>query len=253
MATQETTFTDTGRERVRRRPRGLDQSQTPAASSSSPVDWFDSPGSSPGARSTRGSGIKFDFLGIMNFTGVMSPFIISTFLLLLSLYNLDAKALVFLGGALIFSFIGALLKPLIGNATTTSSNCSVFRIPFANQQFDSPSLNSLFIAFTLMYLFMPMISNSTVNYGMLVTLLILFFINAWYSITNKCTTGLGAFLGGVLGLGFGLAWWAIFHYAGYRDLLYFEPVTSNNVICNRPSRQTFKCSVYKNGQLLKNL
>lgn len=201
----------------------------------------------------QGAGIKFDFRGIMNFTGIMSPFIISTFLLLLSLYNLDIKALVFLGGVLIFSFIGTLLKPLIGNETITARNCSVFNIPFANQQYDSPSLNSLFIAFTLMYMFMPMISNNTVNYGMLITLLVLFFINGWYSVTSRCTTTLGAFLGGVLGLGFGVAWWALFHYTGHRELLYFEPVSSNNVVCNRPTRQTFKCSVYKNGQLLKNL
>jgi hypothetical protein len=28
---------------------------------------------------------------------------------------------------------------------------------------------------------------------------------------------------------------------------------SNNVVCSRPKKQTFKCAVYKNGELIKNL
>ena len=29
-----------------------------------------------------------------------------------------------------------------------------------------------------------------------------------------------------------------------------QELQSNNIICARPSKQTFKCSVYKNGQLI---
>ena len=37
---------------------------------------------------------------------------------------------------------------------------------------------------------------------------------------------------------------------GNDNLLYFGKYTSNNVQCSKPSKQTFKCSVYKNGRLI---
>jgi hypothetical protein len=42
----------------------------------------------------------------------------------------------------------------------------------------------------------------------------------------------------------------LFHVSGYDSLLYFDELESNNVTCSRPSKQTFKCSVYKNGELI---
>ena len=35
-----------------------------------------------------------------------------------------------------------------------------------------------------------------------------------------------------------------------KEFLYFNELGSNNVVCKRPSEQTFKCSVYKNGELI---
>ena len=36
------------------------------------------------------------------------------------------------------------------------------------------------------------------------------------------------------------------------SLLYFDEFISNNVVCSRPTEQTFRCSVYKNGELISN-
>jgi len=33
-------------------------------------------------------------------------------------------------------------------------------------------------------------------------------------------------------------------------LLFFNAEPSNNVICARPKKQTFKCFVYKNGEVI---
>ena len=48
-------------------------------------------------------------------------------------------------------------------------------------------------------------------------------------------TSHGSFFGGVL---------------GHKDLLFYNEIISNNVICNRPAKQTFKCQVYKGGELV---
>jgi hypothetical protein len=98
-----------------------------------------------------------------------------------------------------------------------------------------------------------MISNDAMNYPVLISLVVLFCVDAFTKTQGKCTTGLGVFVGGLLGVVLGLAYWAIFHYAGMKSVLYFEPEGSNNVVCNRPSRQTFKCKVYKGGKLIGSL
>ena len=66
-----------------------------------------------------------------------------------------------------------------------------------------------------------------------------------------CTTPMGIFLGGLIGILSGIIYWAMLYYTESEKLLYFQPETSNNVVCNRPSKQTFRCKVYKNGKLIK--
>lgn len=199
--------------------------------------------------------MEFNLVNILQFFSYISPLLIGFFLVMGSLLNKDLKGIVYLGGVLIFSFIGMLMKPLIGSKSElrASQSCNLFDIPFANSQFNSPSFHSLFIAFTIIYLFMPMLSYRIFNYPIIIALVLLFCMNAFFKVQNKCTTGLGIFLGALFGIVFGIAYWAIFHYAGLKELLYFQPGPSNNVICNKPSKQTFKCKVYKNGKLVKNL
>ena len=54
----------------------------------------------------------------------------------------------------------------------------------------------------------------------------------------------------ILGILFGTVWVTIFWSAGKKDLLFYNELASNNVVCNKPSKQTFKCSVYKNGEII---
>ena len=42
-----------------------------------------------------------------------------------------------------------------------------------------------------------------------------------------------------------------FMYAGGSSkYLFFNEVSSNKEMCSQPNKQTFKCSVYKNGELI---
>jgi hypothetical protein len=40
------------------------------------------------------------------------------------------------------------------------------------------------------------------------------------------------------------------YYTGGQNLLFTTDTPSNKVACYRPSKQQFKCSVYKNGELI---
>ena len=70
---------------------------------------------------------------------------------------------------------------------------------------------------------------------------------------GKCNKLIDLIVGNILGAGIGVAYFFLFWASGNKNLLFGNSLDSNNVICNRPAKQTFKCAVYKNGQVVKNL
>jgi hypothetical protein len=197
------------------------------------------------------SGIELTFSNMIQLTAALSPILIAFFMLMLSFMNQNVKGLVFIAGALLASFINIFLLNMMKSEIhpNASLSCNIVNIPYLNR-YNSPSASSLFIAFTFAYLFLPMNYNKQMNYAVITALLILFAIDAGSKIINKCTTIGGAILGALAGFILGSMWYSVFHLVGADNLLYFDEMESNAVKCERPSKQTFKCSVYKNGALI---
>lgn len=197
--------------------------------------------------------IQLTFSNIMQLFSAISPLLLGFFLVMASLFNQDIKGLVYLGGVLLASIINIFLMNQIGSKRNPneSMSCNIVDIPYLTM-YNSPAPSSLFIAFTIAYLILPMKYNNQMNYVVLASLLCLYGLDAVTKIMNKCTTTGGSILGGLVGFILGASWFSVFHYSGYDSLLYFDELTSNKVTCSRPSKQTFKCSVYKNGQLISN-
>ena len=128
-------------------------------------------------------------------------------------------------------------------------SCSIFDIPHVSR-FNSPYPSCLIIAFTVAYLILPMKYNEQMNYPVLAFLLVILGIDIVTKVQNKCTTWAGSILGGLVGFLLGTIWYILFHVTGFDSLLYFDELRSDNVMCSQPSSQTFKCSVYQNGQLI---
>jgi hypothetical protein len=78
-------------------------------------------------------------------------------------------------------------------------------------------------------------------------LIILF--DAIWNIGNGCYTLVDIALSLTLGGVFGIMWAYIISESGMTKLQYFNKV-SGNAECSRPAKNTFKCSVYKNGKLV---
>ena len=195
--------------------------------------------------------IELTVTNVLQLTSAILPFMITFFMLMLSLMNQDVKGIVFIAGAVLASVLNIFLRNALQSEPDPEAamTCTLIDIPYINR-YNSPSSNSLYIAFTCAYLFLPMLYNSHLNYAIISALLILFAIDATAKITNKCTTVAGVTLGALVGFILGSVWYTIFHMVGADNLLYFEETQSNGIRCERPTKQTFKCSVYKNGQLI---
>ena len=86
---------------------------------------------------------------------------------------------------------------------------------------------------------MPMIYNEQMNLPIVISLLSIFFMDGYVKLSDRCSSILGVFMGGIIGGILGLVWYTIFHSAGKDSLLYFDEMASNNVICSRPSKHFF--------------
>ncbi len=202
------------------------------------------------------SGLQFTITNILQFGAFISPFLLGFFLIMSSIFNQDIKGFIYLAGVLIATIINILLMNIIRHEASPNRApiCDVidFNIFAVGGTFDNPSLSSAFIAFTIAYLILPMIYNNQMNYIVLVFLLAIFIINIFTKLTNKCTDMAGISVGSLIGFILGAFWYSLLSVTGNERLLYFNEFISNNVVCERPTKQSFKCAVYKNGELIKN-
>ena len=119
------------------------------------------------------------------------------------------------------------------------------------------------LTFTMMYFIMPMIMVSTqnkinaMNYGVLSFFIGYIALDLFIKNSLSCIPGFfstlvfgdvlsGLFLGSVIA---GL----IMYGSTLKKYLYINEVNNNKEVCSMPSKQQFKCSVYKNGTLVSEL
>lgn len=195
--------------------------------------------------------VQFTFYNMAQLISALTPALIAFFLLMLTCMNQNFKGLVFIAGAILALFFNILIMNTIQSKSSpdASAACSLVDIPILSA-YNSPSNSSLFIAFTFAYLFIPMTYSNQINYPIVISLLCLFALDSITRVNNYCTTMSGSFLGALIGFTLGSLWFTILQSSGAQSLLYFNEMDSNSVRCERPTKQTFKCSVYKNGLLV---
>lgn len=196
--------------------------------------------------------MQLNFSNLLQFFAAISPILLSFCLVMISIFNADIKGMVYLGGVLIASLINLLILNTlkVKSSKIIPSYCNLIEFPFNLNEYISPAFNSMFIAFTLAYLYMPMQYISGINYPVILFITGLLVLDAATKISGGCTSFGGVALGSLVGFILGLVWFIIFYSTDHKDLLFFNAEPSNNVICSRPKKQTFKCLVYRNGEVI---
>lgn len=198
------------------------------------------------------SGMNNNFDNLLKFIGLLYPYFIICFLLIASVFNLEfLKGIIYFSGILISGLLYVLIGKLFGEKSKRPPNaslaCDLFTSP---HNYYYPNFPVIISFFTLFYIFLPMMESSRINPMLLATLAILSLMNGYYQVLNCCTNWLGFFISIIIGILLGSIWFAIIWGAGKKDLLFYNELLSNNVLCDRPAKQTFKCTVYKNGEIL---
>ena len=187
-----------------------------------------------------------------NFFSMLSPFVLIFMLVLISIINSNIKGIIYLCGVLfLFGFVVMLQQTLRHVLPhTPDKTCKLFDFPI--EFYSVPSFNSALFMFTITYIFIPMLTYNVINFPLIMVLFGLYAIDCVTKNVNNCTTPIGIILGSIIGGLCGFFWYYIIKSSDSK-LLYYDDFVSNKVACSRPTEQKFKCSVYKNGELLQSI
>tara|TARA_Y100000780_G_C13643320_1_gene401489 strand:+ start:211 stop:807 length:597 start_codon:yes stop_codon:yes gene_type:complete len=197
-------------------------------------------------------GITLSSKNLFLFISYISPFLLGfTFIFLGFINSEPLKPLLYLGSLLFtMGIVVFLLKFNTSSTPSLNPLCSVFT--FMDDEYYRPNISTYFITFTLFYCVMPMILSHETNYYFLSLILFVLVGDTVTKLSYGCVNMMGIVTSIVTGTLIGTLSGLALYYTN-NELVFFGGKSSNNVSCSKPSKQNFKCVVYKNGQILKSL
>jgi len=194
----------------------------------------------------------FQPFNIVVWMSFFSPIVLSIVMLSLSFVFQNFKGFIFLGYLLGMCLIRNYVYMLNGAPETPSVNSICSSIQYS--KYGNPSFSAFVFAFTIMYISFPMFSNGEVNFWIFGGLLAYFFLDIFIKVYKKCVIKTGdLFLNVLLGLASSALIVTLMYAGGSSKFLFFNETSSTKEVCSVPSKQMFRCQVYKNGSLVGNI
>ena len=206
----------------------------------------DSESSSSSSSSSSSTHVKSYHSPNFQFLSLIGPYVLIGFFFLLSFFNTNLKGIVYLIGVIVLLFFSGLVDGMIPESKEAKAMCNLFGMPTLGKNLP---FGLLVYGFTFAYLFFPMIQNSMMNYPLIVGLLLITGVDITIQLYSKCSTMNGVMISLALSLVFGFIWYLTIQSLS-PSLLYHVDYLSDKQVCSMPSQQKFKCSVYKNGELI---
>jgi len=189
---------------------------------------------------------------LLVFLSVYSPIILATTTTGMSFIFQNFKGLIYLlfliGCCVVRRFVYSMnsAQPMVSDGTICTS--------VQYSKYGNAAFSSFVFAFTIMYISLPMFTNNDPNFWIFSGLLIYFFIDIFIKIYKGCVVKMGDLILNILtGLTSAALIVSLMYAGGSSKYLFYNEVSSNKEVCYQPSKQTFKCSVYKNGELVGNV
>jgi hypothetical protein len=179
-----------------------------------------------------------------------SPLIITILILSLSFIFQNLKGLGYMIWLLVFSWLRSWILELSGSLPLVAKSgdiCSMVQY----SKFGNSTFSMFFIAFSFIYVCAPMFLNRNVNFWTVSAFFFYYVIDAGIRYSSGCIADFsGMALDTLCGIGAGVLAISIMYISNGQKYLYFNEMSSNKDVCTMPSKQTFKCKVYKNGELI---
>ena len=191
----------------------------------------------------------FNILVSMTF---FSPLILTIVITSLSFIFQNFKGLIYLGFLIAFCLVRECIYYVNGGSQPSDDGSICNAIQYS--KYGNGSFSSFVFAFTITYLSIPMFLNGTANLWLFTALVCYMFIDIYIKVYKKCviyTSDL--FLNVCAGLFCGYLIISLMDWGGSSKFLFFNEEASNREVCTQPSTQTFKCKVYKDGELVGNI
>jgi len=186
---------------------------------------------------------------LLTFLSYFSPVILASVIVSSSFFYQNMKGIVYLFVLEVVSGIRGGILQMFG-AEKNTDKCAIVEYSTYNN-----STYSIFaIAFTMMYLFLPMYQNDAANWIIVFVMIVYICIDLGIKLLQGClkypennSDIIGDLVGGYL-----LGWISveIMHAIGAGQELFWFENTQNGTTCSMPKKQTFKCNVFRNGELV---
>ena len=186
--------------------------------------------------------VKTNSGNIISSIGWLIPQILAIIAVFLPIFNGSPhKSIAFMMFSGILITLGAISSWQSKSQTNVNSLiCNMFYL-LDDSSPDCPSKNSLFVSFTCLYLISPMILYNTYNYWALCALLLFLVIHIYHQIHSGCSSA-ECYIPAILGGGF-IGYISVYFIAraGYEEILYFNELANNKVVCNKSLAGINKC------------
>ena len=185
----------------------------------------------------------------------LAPFIIVSFFALSSLFNQDFKGIIYLVGLLVSTVLVVSIESFLPAFIIEAPSEKDYTCDFLNITSNSPisnlPLGTGVIAYTLGYLLFIIVKYNYVkdNAPTLIFFSALLILEVLWHSQHYCFTLTSILLTILLFAGLGTLISFLIDHLKMTDLQYFNGVSGKEA-CSRPQKQTFRCNVYKNGQLI---
>lgn len=186
------------------------------------------------------------------FLSFFSPIILATSITGMSFVFQNFKGLIYLGFLIGCCVVRSFVYSMSGAAPIVNDRTICTSIQYS--KYGNPTFSAFVFAFTIMYLSFPMFSNGSVNYWVFISLITYFFMDIFIKIYKNCIIKTGdLFLNVLLGATSAALIVTLMYVGGSGKYLFFNEVSSNKEMCYQPSKQNFKCLMYKDGTLISEL
>lgn len=179
-----------------------------------------------------------------------SPLVVSLLIFSMSFIYQNFKGIIYLCWLILFSYIRSLFYSLKSANPKEAENKDKLCDALKYTMYGNSTFSMFFISFSMLYICMPMFLNNDINYWIFSAFLFYLFLDIGIRKSLGCVKMPGVFMNIVAGGSLGVI--AVFIMAALQlqNYLFFNEISSTKEVCNMPSKQTFKCAVYKNGELV---